>query len=137
MNRKVESIDYNEPISITVGRYLSSKEFGIADEIGLARLLTKTNSLGILYKDPDAKPRKYLFGLIKLAPRRVFIGIIYFKNTTDLSAKRSWDFKVYGRDHIEMVKQLAEEIAQTFKVKINISLVSEESRVEFLLSDFG
>jgi hypothetical protein len=94
-------------------------------------VLIEADSLGILWKDPDAKPRKRLFGLIKLEPRRWFLGTIWFKS------EQKWVLEVYGRKHIALVRQLAEEIASTFNVKIHIRLVREEPDFETYMSDYS
>jgi hypothetical protein len=99
-------------------------------------VLIEADSLGILWKDPDAKPRKRLFGLIKLEPRRWFLGTIWFNNSARGTGEQKWILEVYGRKHIALVRQLAEEIASTFNVKIHLRLVREEPDFETYMSDY-
>ena len=137
MSDRVEFVDYQESLSIKVGRFLLSKGFDLASCTGLAsNLLVETCSLGILRKDPDAEPRSYLFGLIKREPRRGFLGTIWFSNGVRDASEQNWVFEVYGRKHVELVRQLAEEMASTFNTKIALRLVRDQPDVETYLSDF-
>ena len=130
-------VDYQESLSIKVGRFLLSKGFDLANTTGMAaRSLIENDSLGILRKDPEAKPRTYLFGLIKQEPRRMFLGIVWFRNSPHGATEQNWVFDAYGRKHVELVRQLAEEMASTFNVKITLRLVSEQPCVEKYFSDY-
>ena len=136
MNDKVEFVDYQESLSIKVGRFLLSKGFDLASSTGFAEhTLSQSDSLGILRKDPDAKPRKYLFGLIKREPRRAFLGTVWFSNSACGASEQNWVFEAYGRKHVELVRQLAEEMASTFNTKIALRLVREQPDVE-TMSDY-
>lgn len=131
MNEKVEFVDYQEALSIKVGKWLSEKGFAPASCTGIALYsLSETNSLGILWKDPDAKPREYLFGLIKREPKRRFLGTIWFDNSTRGANKKYWVLEAYGQEHIELVRQLAEKMTSIFNVKISLRLVREQPDVE-------
>lgn len=137
MSDKVKFVDYQESLSIKIGRFLLSKGFDLASCTGLAlNSLVETYALGILRKDPEAKSRKYLFGLITQEPRRAFIGVVWFNNSVRGANEQNWFFEVYGRKYIELVRQLAEEIASTFNVTITIRLVREQPDVETYLSDY-
>ena len=136
MSDKVEFVDYQESIAIKVGGFLISKGLDIADNTGMACSLVQASELGILRKDPEAKSRKYLFGLIKLEPRRGFLGTVWFSNSTRGASKQNWVFEAYGRKHVELVRQLAEEMALVFNVKIVLHLVREQPDVETFLSDY-
>ena len=138
MNDKVKSVDYQESPSIKVGRFLLSNGFNLASCTGVAsNSLVETCSFGVLRKDPEAKPRKYLFGLITREPRREFLGTVWFSNSARGASEANWFFEAYGRKHVELVRQLAEEIASTFNVKITLRLVREQPDVETHLSDYG
>jgi len=137
MNDRVEFVDYRESLSIQVGRFLLSKGFDLASSNGLAEhTLVQSGSLGILLRDPEAKPRKYLFGLITREPRRMFLGTVWFSNSPRGASEQNWVFEVYGRKHVELVRQLAEEMALVFNVKIVLHLVREQPDVETFLSDY-
>jgi len=136
MNSPGDPVNYNEASAIRVGQILRSKGFCPASCMG-ERLTTLQNddSIGILYKDPDLKPRSFLFGLIKREPRRVFIGTIWFSNDLRNADKTNWVFEVKGRRYVEMLKRLAEEIASACNVKIDLRLIAEHPEVEFFFSD--
>jgi len=137
MNDNVQFVDYQESISIKVGRFLISKGFGPALGSGLAlNSLVAADSLCILYEDADAKPRKYLFGLIKRKQRRMYLGTIWFSNDARSASKQNWVFDMYGRKYVELVRQLTEEMARTFNVKITLRLIAEEPGVEKYMSDY-
>lgn len=137
MSAVAELTGYTEPMSIQVGRFLISNGFYIASGNGIeSNSLIKAPYLGILYKDPGVKPRKYLFGLISRKPRRSFLGIIWFNhNNTPSNDEQNWSFEVLGRNHIDLAKKLAEEIASTFNAKISIRLASDQPEVETYFSD--
>ena len=138
MSDEVKFVDYQESLSIKVGRFLLSKGFDLASCTGLAEhTLSQSDSLGILRKDPDAKPRKYLFGLIKREPRRGFLGTVWFSNSARGASEQNWVFEVYGRKHVELVRQLAEEMASTFNAKIALRLVRDQPDVEIYMSDYS
>lgn len=131
MKKRMAFVDYQESLSIKVGKWLLQKEFYPADHSGMAtQSLVQTDELGILWRDPEAKPRKYLFGLIKQEPRRGFIGTVWFSNSARGANEQNWLFEMYGRKHIELVRQLTEEMSSSFNVKISLRLVREQPDVE-------
>ncbi|PIR86507.1 hypothetical protein COU13_00515 [Candidatus Kaiserbacteria bacterium CG10_big_fil_rev_8_21_14_0_10_43_70] len=137
MSDKVEFVDYQESLSIKVGRFLLSKGYDLASCTGLAsNSLVETDSLGILRKDPEARPREYLFGLITRDPRRMFLGTVWLSNGSLGATEQNWVFEAYGRKHVELARQLAEEMASTFNVKIALRLVRDQPDVETYLSDY-
>lgn len=132
-----DKVDYQESLSIKVGRFLLSKGFDLASCTGFASgSLVESCSLGILCKDPEAKPRKYLLGLITQEPRREFLGTVWFVNDARSASEQDWVFEVYGRKHVELAMQLAEEMASIFDTKITLRLVREQSAVETYASDY-
>lgn len=124
MNDKVKLVDYESLLlKAKVEEFLLSKEFGLAVETPIVwNSEAKTRSLDIVRKDPDAKPRKYLFGLITLKPRQEFLGTVWFSNRTG-TGTHYWVFEVYGREHVDLAKQLASEMALNFNTKIILFLV--------------
>lgn len=137
MSDKVKFVDYQESLSVKVGGFLLSKGFDIASCGGIAsNSLVETRSIGILRKNHEAKPHRYLFGLVTREPRREFLGVIWFNNGMRGASKQNWVFEAYGRKYVELVRQLAEEMASTFNVKIAINLVQEQPDVETYLSDY-
>lgn len=138
MSDKMKFVDYQESLSIKVGRFLLSKGFDLARCTGLAEdKLVQSNSLGILRKDPEVRSWKYLFGLITRKPRRMFLGVVWFSNSLRGANEQNWVFEAYGRKHVELLRQLAEEMASTFDVKIALRLVSEQPIFETYIYDYS
>lgn len=138
MTDSLESVSYQEALSIRVGKFLRAAGFDLASSTGRALdSLVENNLLGVLYKDPAAKPRKYLFGLIVCKPRRAFLGTIWFYNAPRGATEDSWCFCISGRKYVELAKALAEEMALAFNVKVSIRLTSEEPDTETFSSDYG
>lgn len=132
----VDFVDYQEATSIKVGRMLLSKGFAIASCTGVAEsTLRASESLGVLTKSPATEPKRYLFGLIKAKSRRRFLGVIWFRNDVRGATDADWVFEVYGREHVSQTKQLADELAKTFNVKISLRLVREEPDTETFMAD--
>jgi hypothetical protein len=131
-------VTYSEPFSIKVGKLLLSEGFDLASCTGFAKYeLVEDNSLGILCKNLEAKPKKYLFGLIKKEPRKIFFGTVWFNNSARGANEENWVFEVYGRKYIGLVRELAEDMALTFNVDISIRLVQEQPDFESRPCDFS
>lgn len=152
------AVDFKETLSIKVGKFLISKGFSLASSTGVAShgcdvrgIFIDTEAVGILYEDP-AKVYK-LFGFIPVSrwillsmmaigyipssSRRIFIGTIWFSNIFRGADKKNWFFETYGREYAGLTKRLAEEMTETFNVRINICLVHEQPDYEAYLDDFG
>lgn len=126
----MEFVDYHEPLSIKVGNLLLSKGYRLASCIGNEEdILRASECVGIL---GAKRPRR--FGLFR--QRSVFYGTIWFQNERLHASEESWVFEIYGHDHAESMRRLANEMAKIFKVKITVRLVSEQPDVETLMSDF-
>lgn len=137
MGDNAASLVYEEAISIKVGTWLLQKGFGLASCIGIAESRIIENcALGIL-SDSAAKPEKRLFGLVIQKSRRWFLGTIWFNDDLRGADEENWVFEFHGREHIESLSRLAEEMASVFGVKITSRLISEESEIESFESDFN
>lgn len=143
MNNKVELVDHYESIAMQVGRFLLSKKFDLADNTGTACLLDEVDSisilgseLGILYKDPNAKPHKYLFGLITLKPRRIFLGIFWLINSVRGANEQNWIFEAHSHKHLELIRPLIQEMVSIFNVNITLHIVYNKPDNETYLSDY-
>jgi len=77
-----------------------------------------------------------LLGLITRQPRRIFLGTIWLSNKACDADEQNWVFEAHGRKHIELVRNLANELASTFDVKITLQLVSEQPVTEYYVSDY-
>ncbi|OGM10872.1 hypothetical protein A2W13_00240 [Candidatus Woesebacteria bacterium RBG_16_36_11] len=141
MSGKVEFVDFRESVSIKVGRYLISKGFIPASPWGEKLIIEeRLSTLGVLYNDPDAKERRYFFGLIKKEPRLGLLGAITFDIIARTNEKDEpfWKFEIYGSKCVDMAKNLAEDLSSVFNVNIRLYLMSEEPREEmFSNEDYG
>jgi hypothetical protein len=137
MSENVSAVDYQEPFSIRVGNFLISRGFDLANCAGFEiSELSRDHSLGILSRDLTAKPRK-LFGFYITKPRRIFLGTIWFDHDSRGADEQNWVFEVHGREHVELLKQLAEDLASTFNVKIALRLQNEQPCFESRTGDGG
>lgn len=136
--KAVEFVDYRDLLGEKISSFLLSKELAIANTSGMAWQCSRASNsaVGILYKDPDEKPLKYLFGLITREPRRRFLGTIWFMNDARGANGQNWVFEVHGRKYVELAKKLAEEMSSDFGAKITLRLESEWPEVERISSDF-
>ena len=97
---EVEFAAQQRVISIKVGMWLLQKQEGFSFEPSESHYtartkyqLTETPAIDIFYKDPNAKPIKYLFGFITKEPNRKFVGRIYFSGVPSeaaLDCERYW-----------------------------------------------
>jgi len=76
---------------------------------------------------------------LRISPKRLergeinlkFIyGTLWFKNEQLGATQENWFFETYGNKYAEFVRELTEEIASTFKIKITLYLKQEEPKVE-------
>ena len=129
---------YQEADAIRVGNFLISKGFvparknnGVAISPGS---FFDVNVLSILHKDYKKTSGFSLFGSSR---RRPLIADIYFRGVECSAKAGSWVIHSYGRDYVEMIKKLAEEMSVTFQTKISIRLDSETPGEEGFRSEFG
>jgi len=126
-----EKIKHNGSPSIKVGRFLRLKGFYLASPNGLALgSLIDKRVLDVLCNDPKAKPKeRRWFGIVAQKSRRVFLGLVFFKDKSRSADINNWIFEVYEKEHIESAKQLTEEMSLFFKVKINLRFADKKPRV--------
>jgi hypothetical protein len=126
MLKRKEKVKNIEAPSVKVCEFVTSKGFYFEDKIVMdSRTLCHRDSLSILRKDPDVKPKKYLFGLITVEPRLQYVGVIWFNDIARKADSHNWIFEVYGFKHLELSRKLAMEMVSTFKVNITVILESE------------
>lgn len=112
-----------DSISIQVGRWLKYKGYSLASCSGVAKyVLTKSDSLGLLKENPNAKTKKHLFGLFTETNRKMFVGTIWFNNYYRNANKDNWVFEIFGIEHFKPLLELSKELALTFDVKINVEV---------------
>lgn len=128
----VTFIEYQEPVSSLVSKFLTKEDFGIAStSLGVAvPALSKVNEHGISVLI-GAKPNRRFFGLIKV--RREIIGTIWFFNKLN---DKSWAFEIYNPDNIQPADQLANKLALVFDVKITIIQKDIKAKFESFSGDY-
>jgi len=136
MARTPSLIVVEEALSIRVGRWLIERGFFLADWTGQAlQSLERDSSLGILIKNPLAKPVKHFFGLVTRMPRREFLGTIRFCDCY-YREEKNWEMEVFGREQVELMMTLAEVTELTFNVKVSVHLEGEMVRYERFNEDY-
>jgi hypothetical protein len=125
MSHETEPAIYQEALSIKVGKFLIKKGLDISDSIGEICWLEERKCIGVLRKNPTNSPLKNLLGRLKLCSQHEFIGLILFKSSERCADEQNWFFEVYGRKHVEFLKQLADEMVSAFNVKIKLCLIRE------------
>lgn len=122
---EVTFIEYQEPVSSVVSRFLTKEDFGTASaSLGIAvPISSKVKELGISVLI-GAKPKRRFFGLIKV--RREIIGTIWLSNELN---DESWAFEIYNTDNVQQADQLANKLALAFDV--NITIIQKDINAKF------
>ncbi|MBC7764669.1 hypothetical protein H7Y29_03050, partial [Microbacteriaceae bacterium] len=93
--------------------------------------------VGVMRPNPlQESERRRFFGLI--APRRlrnIFLGYITRSEHLSGTPLEMWQFTVYGRDNLEMARELAESLAGEFGIGIAVNLERDSLSYESLESD--
>lgn len=125
-------VEFSEAQSIIVGRILRQNGYYIADSRRVAEtILGESDSIGIIDHHEKVTWRG-LLGLLK-RNRRFYLGTLFF----DTDSEDEWLFEAYGREQLDRIKKIIEQISASCDVKILIRLVQEESAVENFDSDFS
>lgn len=133
-----KGVDFQEALSITVGKFLIEKGFHLASSVGEETTeLVASNEVGLLSKHTLPQPPLRWFSLVRRErPRRAFFGVIWFHNPPRSAIEAHWVFELYGRGYIALAHQLAEELATLHSVKISIRLVREDPQEERRYYDY-
>jgi len=62
---------------------------------------------------------------------RPLIGRLYFRGDHVQATHKKWVLEIYGRNHVERLKALAEDLVGKFEVEIHVRLASEETHWEW------
>jgi hypothetical protein len=137
MKTSAELVAGEETLPILVGKVILARGFSLASDSGIALYQPNCeNFLGILYDDPGAK-RTNRFCISGRRPRRrAFLGTIWFNSGVRGATKESWVLEAYGRKYAATVKNLADGLASTFRVRITLRLVCEHPVMETFMSDY-
>jgi hypothetical protein len=117
--------------AIETGKFLVRKGFIPASDEGKEkRLLSESCQLGIMWRDPDAEPRKYLFGLIRKPPKGELLAIVHFRNESLMATENKWVLEIYGRKYLTWGKRIADDLAAAFGVEVSPRFISEDAIIE-------
>jgi hypothetical protein len=116
-----------ESPAIEVGKWLRDRAYVISDGTG-ERLgeLTDSKLVGILKPDPNTVLPKKFLGIVWSKPKQseLLVAFVYFKYY--LPPCEDWRIDVHGSEYLAEIKQLANDMAETFARKIWLQLVSED-----------
>jgi hypothetical protein len=127
MSTFIGQVNFDEALSIKVGRTLLACGYVPADSSRyVLKNLVRDNSLGILYKDPDARVWHFL-GIFPIKPRRIFLGTIWFNDKERGASEQKWFLEAYGSMYADIVESIAKKLANTFEVDITIQLISDQA----------
>ena len=121
-----------------VGQFIAGKGFILADSIGHACRYGEGNCIGFLKDNPNRRPVTF-FGIKKVwCTRRDFIGELWLDNDCrNANIDSNWVFEVYGRENLNQLQRLAEELTKEFYVNIKIILRDEYAMQERFFDDGG
>jgi len=125
MNKRIESIDYQEPISLKVGKWLMQRNLDLATFTRYPISSPEvSNSISILTNNPSTIiTKKSFWGRTISKSWRTFLGTIWFKSLSSPEVdEKNWLFIVCGQNNVEFAKMLAKQMAEIFNVKISIKL---------------
>jgi hypothetical protein len=107
--------------------HLIEKGYVLCDDTGTAKEPGRrhTNVVGLLLPDKTLRQRR-IMGIFKPKPRRVHLGSIWTKSIIREATPEYWLFEVIGRELFNEALQLAKELQEHFKVKINVRVVRDE-----------
>lgn len=132
MNSQTQPVNYQEALSIKVGRFLLMEGYFLASCRGVIQSnaeLIESDSLSIAYTCPLRKAQQWLGGLIQRKARRVILGTIWFKNR-DEASDQNWLIEAKGRQYVDLIMRLSQQLASTFNVTVDVRLVKEEIELE-------
>jgi hypothetical protein len=123
MSERVRFIGIDRPPSYKVAEFLLSKGFVIATSFRKAKkhplMYTNCEGLGILEKDAKKKP----FWLPRFfMPRRKFIGEVLSNSSIQGDTDIHWVIDVFGRENVERIIELAEEMISMLNVRVTVRL---------------
>lgn len=78
-------------------------------------------------RNPEQDP---LHNLLYGSKPRPLVGNLWFTNYAREATHKRWVLEVFGREHVELFRKLAEKLARQFEVDIQVRLESEKPRNE-------
>jgi len=129
---------HGEPLALRVSNWLIRRDYVIAAPTGVTEIFHPEHSdaIGILVKQKiDTKWERILNTI--MGSRRIFIGVLYFRNEERGATVTHWVFDFYGQDHAGLALRLAQKLHEAFGVQVTTRLASEEVRFERFMLDFA
>lgn len=136
----VEFVDWEEPTTYEIARILLRKGYEPADFEGMSispadKVFGSTRQIGIVKSRPQ-KIKKILFWERKVTQRGFFIAQICLVGNRRLGAdSNNWVMEVYGKRFVDEMRELAEELAETFSVNVKVVLEDPNPRYELYWQD--
>lgn len=125
---------FEETLSAKVGSFLRAKGYDLATSIGIAQHpVTTSDCLGILYRHPEFKTKKYFFGLFRREPKKLFLGTIWFDNQLRKATAGRWAIEANYKGYENRIKKISEELKEEFQVEI--SLIPSENNPLFFFEN--
>ena len=121
----MSNVIVEESPKIKAGRFLRDKDYDLADRVGQRISILNDGlfpELGILRK--QAAKKGILAKLV--GSETEFLGVLKFYQHED----GVWEFCVHGRDNINELKKLAQEMSEMFGVDVKLKLTSEDKQTE-------
>lgn len=88
--------------------------------------------VGVLWDNPDAPPRVYLWGLITVPALCQFVAIVWLDNPNRGASSQRIVVGYYGKENILLASKLANSLAVKFGVGVGVLLEGSEVRTETL-----
>ncbi|OGY66080.1 MAG: hypothetical protein A3A04_00755 [Candidatus Harrisonbacteria bacterium RIFCSPLOWO2_01_FULL_40_28] len=126
-----EHVEYIEPASIAVGRFILDSGYILGGSFGWPLSSLKERTSFLILKEGNRAKKKRFF-VFNYSPRYIILGRVI------VSPKQGQeeDFglcmvsvEIFGRSNLSCVKILAEKIANRFDVRVRLRLVQEELRI--------
>ncbi len=130
-----ERVSYYESPAYELARKLRQMGYEIANCIGLRKTEPEKDNIGIL-KSRDIQ--KSFLGIKYIKKyRALHIGTLWFDEPPRKTEEnKKWYLDVYGRENISQLTKIVKNLSKPYKVKVQVGLKSEISKVESFLEDY-
>jgi hypothetical protein len=120
-------VTFAEAKQILVTRWLNEKESGYEASAFGDSLDSHDSITGVIITQVVSKRARFFF-FEYMDVTKFSVGKLWI-NDQRIGAKtnKNWVLHVFGRDKLEALRELAEEMAQTFGVDVHIRLETEEA----------
>ena len=119
---------YETPV-YGVAKHLIEKGYKTADYLGVPVREPDKRAIGILKPRPPVVKRYLFFRRKMVEQRALFLGVLWF-TSRGADPEKLWILHVYGRENVQEMTELAEELRKGFSVDIHVILDSERTKLE-------